>query len=251
MGDKKVPFRSILLALPTTSQSVKSATTLTIAKVVKQLLVAGIDVDLHNIDSAEIVTARDMFANMVLHSAKWDGLLFIDSDMAFDARVVSRLIERDEDVVAAACPRRSLNFDRLLAGAQAHGNFRKAVAQGSDFTVKLDWEGKRLTPARSNGGFCSAVAVGMACALISRNALLQMVEQGVVTPRADLQSPAGPCWSFFGIVEAMGQRFGEDYSFCYRWTSLMKRQLSVCMDEDISHIGHFDYTARYSDSLDL
>lgn len=243
-------LRNILIALPTVSQSMMSGTAVTIAKVMNALHSRGIGADLHNIDSAEIVTARDMFANMVLHSNSWDGLLFIDSDMAFSPRLVLKLVDKRADVTAAVCPRRILNLDRLVQGARTHGDLLKATAQASEFTVKFDWEGRRNSPERVIQGFCSAAAVGMACALISRKALIQMSKTDFVQPRHDLRTSGGAtCWSFFGNVETEGHRFGEDYSFCYRWTALMKQKLWVCIDEHVTHIGRFDYKARYADLL--
>ena len=241
----------LLIALPTTSQSMKSSTALTIANLVKLLQSHGIDTYLHNIDSAEIVTARDMFANMVLYSDDLDGLIFIDSDMAFDPEVMLKMLRAEKEVVAAACTRRTLNLSTLLAGAQQHGNVPRAIAQASDFTVKLSWDDHNSVPVEISNGFCRAAAVGMACAYISKSALVAMVEAKVVEPRLDLSAgPGQTCWSFFSPAAPDGVRLGEDYSFCYRWTQLMKRELFVCVDEAIIHCGDYNYTARFIDLFD-
>jgi hypothetical protein len=76
-------IRTLLIALPTVGHFMKSQTAIAVANTVKVLQQRGINAELHNIDSAEIVTARDMFANMVLHSSRWDAMLFIDADMGF------------------------------------------------------------------------------------------------------------------------------------------------------------------------
>jgi hypothetical protein len=69
----------------------------------------------------------------------------------------------------------------------------------------------------------------------------------VVEPRLDLNASGGQtCWSFFGILEPEGRRLGEDYSFCYRWTKMMGRELQVCLDEEITHVGDFDYRATFT-----
>src|SRR5687768_1804568 len=120
--------RHVLIALSTTSQMMKSASALTVANVSLALQRKGRNVDLHNIDSAEIVTARDMFANMVLHSDRWTHLLFIDSDMHFEPRVVSRMIGRNADVVAAAYTRRNLDLGLLVRKFQEVGNLDIAAA---------------------------------------------------------------------------------------------------------------------------
>ena len=98
--------------------------------------------------------------------------------------------------------------------------------------------------------FCEAAAVGMGCALISRKALQEMVSEEVVKPRLDLQESSGNiCYSFFDNLELQGERLGEDYSFCYRWTHQLKRKLWICTDERISHVGQFEFSASFIDSL--
>lgn len=244
-----VAFRNILIALPTVSRSMKSGTAMTVARMVRALERNGISVDLHNIDSAEIVTARDMFANMVLHTPKWDGLFFIDSDMGFSPELALKMLAHGAEVAAAASPRRTLNLERFILAAQEEGDLARARARASDFTVLFDWAGKR-SPDAVTDGFCNAAAAGMAIALISRTALEAMVQAKVVEPRLDLNaSGGGTCWSFFGILENDGHRIGEDYSFCYRWTKLMGRELHVCIDEEVQHIGDYEYSARFADLL--
>ncbi|HEX8532538.1 MAG TPA: hypothetical protein VF662_00055 [Allosphingosinicella sp.] len=246
--DTMAAISRLLIALPTTSQSMKSSTALTIANLVKLLQSHGIDAYLHNIDSAEIVTARDMFANMVVYSDDLDGLIFIDSDMAFDPEIMMKMLRTGKDVVAAACTRRTLNLSTLLSAAQQHGNVPRAIAQASDFTVKLSWNDNDKAPVEVTDGFCRAAAVGMACAYISKGALMAMVKAKAVEPRLDLSAgPGQTCWSFFAPVAPDGVRLGEDYSFCYRWTKTMRRELFVCVDEAIIHCGDYNYTARFID----
>jgi hypothetical protein len=115
--------------------------------------------------------------------------------------------------------------------------------------VILEWNNKTQWPDVKDG-FCNAAAAGMAIALISKSALVTMVDQRVVAPRFDLNSSSGEtCYSFFGIVENNGHRLGEDYSFCYRWTYLLKNKIRLSVDEEISHIGDFVYSAKYLDLL--
>ena len=243
-------IRSILIALPTVGHFMKSDTAISVAKTVKALQQRGINADLHNIDSAEIVTARDMFANMLLHSNGWDAMLFVDADMGFSERLILKLIDAKAEIAAAACPRRTLDLHRLIAAAQAHGNLDKARAAASDFTVAFTWDEAPPGRLQPINGFCPATTVGMAIALIKKTALQAMVDAKVVEPRLDLNSSKGEtCWSFFGILDNQGHRLGEDYSFCYRWTKLMGRKLLVCIDEEVTHVGDFRYKGRFADLL--
>lgn len=242
-------YRSVLIAVPTTSQTMLSATAMTIAGVTRGLTQAGVNVGLHNIDSAEIVTARDMFANMVLHSPSYDSLLFIDSDMSFNERLIHRMMQFEAPLVAAAYPRRSLDLETMASELKAHGDLRKALAVASSFTLKLAWDEESAT-ARVREGFCEAAAVGMGCALISREVLVEMVSSRVVKPRLDLQSSQGePCYSFFDNIELDGERLGEDYSFCHRWTAELGHKLWICVDEEVAHVGQFAYHASFGSLL--
>jgi hypothetical protein len=244
-------YRHILIGLPTMGGSMKVGTTLSIFDTVRALEARGIATDIHNVDSAEVVTARDMLANMVLHSDHWDGLLFIDSDMGFRHELILKLVGAGADVAAAACPRRQLSLERFAAGAAEHGDIGRALAQASDFTVNFSWTDDGPAQIEIQNGFCNAVAVGMAIALISKSALQALVQAKIVDKRRDLSAVGGqPCYSFFEITAPRGVRLGEDYSFCHRWTARLKREIKVCVDEEVAHIGSFHYRARFADLSD-
>ena len=241
-------YQHILIGLPTMGGSMKTGTALSIVDTVRALEARGIATSIHNVDSAEIVTARDMLANMVLHSDTWDALLFIDSDMAFRPELVLKLAAADAEVAAAACPRRHLDLVRFANASREHGNVEKAIAQASDFTVNFGWKETGPTEIPVENGFVKAAAVGMAIALIGKSALTALVQAKLVERRRDLNSGTGaPCYSFFEITTSRGSRLGEDYSFCYRWTAQLKRELKVCIDEEVTHIGFYPYRARFAD----
>jgi hypothetical protein len=122
----------------------------------------------------------------------------------------------------------------------------RAIAQASDFTVNFSWKEDAALEIPVRNGFVNAAAVGMAIALISKSALLALVQAKLVERRRDLNSGSGaPCYSFFEIASPRGSRLGEDYSFCYRWTARLKRELKVCVDEEVTHIGFYPYKARF------
>jgi hypothetical protein len=241
-------YRHVLIGLPTMGGSMKTATALSIVDTVRALEARGIATDIHNVDSAEIVTARDMLANMVLHSDIWDSLLFIDSDMGFTPDLILKLVGADAEVSGAACPRRHLDLNRFANAAREHSNVPRAIAQASDFTVKFDWNDDGPREVTIQNGFVKAAAVGMAIAFIGKSALRALVQAKLVEKRRDLSSGTGaPCYSFFEIAAPKGVRLGEDYSFCYRWTGRLKRELLVCVDEEVTHVGFYPYRARFAD----
>jgi hypothetical protein len=248
-------LRHILIAVPSMAGVIKTQTATTLIMTMRHLTRAGIQAEYLNIDSSDIVYARNVFADIVLNSDILDGLLFVDSDMLFRPLLVSKMIEFDRDVVGAAYPKRMLDIDQFSRTVVQEGVFtpevrNKALSTTYEFTVLPSWHSVRPGPMRVVKGFTTMAAAGMGCTLISRTALKAMVDAGVVSPRKDiLNGVERTRWGFFDPVKVGDITLSEDFSFCYRWTKLMERDLWVCVDETMTHLGDFPHEARYMDRL--
>jgi hypothetical protein len=249
-----LPLKHILIAAPTMAGLMKAKTATTLIMLMRQLTRAGVVAEYLNIDSSDIVYARNLFARQVLESKDLDGLLFVDSDMQFRPALVLKMLAREADVVGAAYPKRSIDLDefaRALAqvAPTAKGKV-KALANTLQYTVVPSWETPRPERVRVARGFAKMAAVGMGCTLISRAALEAMIEAKVVERRKDIiDGVENTSWGFFDVVKVGEISLSEDFSFCYRWTRLMGRDLWVNVDEAITHLGDFAYQSRYMDRL--
>ena len=77
-----------------------------------------------------------------------------------------------------------------------------------------------------------------------------MIDGKVVDRRKDvIDGVEQTSWGFFDCVRVGEISLSEDFSFCYRWTRLLGRDLWVCVDEPITHLGDFGYQTRYLDRL--
>lgn len=241
----------LLLAVPTMGGTMKSATAVSLVKLTRTLAGQGYDVQIHNIDAADIVVARDLYANMLLHDGKWDALLFVDSDMQFDPALVLRMLKLGGEVVGAAYVKRSLDLHRFATALKPHGDVERAVAQTATFNVRLLGVRNGDPRPKRKDGFLTMAGVGMGCVLIARTALVAMVDAGVVRVRGGIKlAQDRPCWSFFETIAPDGVPLTEDYSFCHRWTRQMGRDLWVNVDEPVGHVGTFTFAARYAALLD-
>lgn len=237
-------MQSLLIAVPTMGGIMKSATTDALLRLMKMLTRAGVDVDYSNIDSSDIVLARNIYANSVLDSDKWQGLLFIDSDMFFLPRLVGRMLKADFDAAAVAYVKRNVDWEKLGRGLAEHGDLERARAEASQFVLKGGWLPGEQIRVKRRAGFATMAAAGMGCTLISKKVLQAMVDAQVVSRRKDGSRREN--WGFFDHIEANGEVYSEDYSFWYRWTHMMKRDLWVCIDEEVTHIGQFNYQAKFT-----
>src|SRR5258706_12597464 len=139
-------FKNILVAVPTMGGMMRSRTATTLIMLMKRLTKDGINVEYLNIDSSDIVYARNIYAQALLDNSALDGLLFVDSDMAFRPLLVQRMIALGADVAAVAYPKRSLDiegFARSISGRDSADPeaSAKALAQSYEFTVLPSWEG--------------------------------------------------------------------------------------------------------------
>lgn len=248
-------LKHILIAVPTMAGLMKAKTATTLVLLMRQLTRAGIEAEYLNVDSSDIVYARNLYAREVLNSKTLDGLLFVDSDMQFRPALVLKMLGLDAELVGVAYPKRALNLDQFSRVMAESGAFTpetklKALANTYQYTVIPSWETTKLGRLKVVRGFAKMAAVGMGCALISRTALQAMVDGKAVDRRKDIIDGAEhTSWGFFDCLKIGEISLSEDFSFCYRWTRLLGRDLWVCVDEPITHLGDFAYQARYMDRL--
>ena len=210
-----------------------------------------INADIKNIDASDIVTVRNIYANMVLKSDRWQALLFVDSDMQFMPRLVMKMIALKAEMAAVAYPKKKIDLDEFAKAVRDHGDLARARAQSSDFNILLHWDARKPKPLKRRGGFCQMAAAGMGCSLIARTALQAMIEGGAVQKRVDIRNSVKEVtWGFFDPVKLGQVVLGEDFSFWYRWTNMIGRDLWVCIDEEVSHVGDYGYSGLYSALLE-
>jgi hypothetical protein len=247
---KTRPLR-ILVAVPSTGGVFKSKTATSLFRLASALTANGAQPSILNLDGSDVITVRNMYANLVLDSDRWDALLFVDSDMEFEPRLVLRMLKLNADVVGVACTTRALDLGAYRAALGEHGDDTLARAQASRFNVLLTFDNKRGATIHHRDGFYSLAAVGMAVCLIRKRALQAMVAEGAVDKRQDVKDlVVTETHGFFDHLDVSGIRLLEDFSFCYRWTEKMGRKLWVCVDEQVGHIGEFTYGAKYKPVLE-
>jgi hypothetical protein len=249
-----VPDRqSVLIAMPTTHGVMDVASAETLFYVCKDLLLRGVWADFISIDSAEPSMARNLFATTFLRDTKCDALLFIDSDIAFHPGLAHKLLATGQDVVGCAYPRRQLDlaaFARHAGDQMQAEDIHRAASRAYEFTCIEAW-GDAPPLASPAPGFDRMAACGMGATLIRRSALQALADSGHVREHTHVaRGTASRRYGFFDPVSVDGVVLSEDFSFCYRWTGLLKRDLWVCVDETIRHTGRFVYAGRYADRVE-
>ena len=95
--DKQVPRPSIHIAMPCYDM-VKIPTMISIAKLVKELTMAGLKFEINTMKSPYIAYARNILMSRFLQR-KEDYLLFIDSDLEFEPECVLKMLIAQKDII--------------------------------------------------------------------------------------------------------------------------------------------------------
>jgi len=251
---------SVLIAQPTTG-SVVSGTVGFLADLFQALSAAGIGWGYRNLSLSDIVLSRNIFASHVIADNEYSHLLFIDSDMGFSAETIVGLVEFGERVVAAACPKRYLGWDRLRLAAEADarsvaaGGTRRDTATLLDLALDYNVDLTRFdgSPwhAERRGAFLKVPAVGTAIMLIHRDVFEIMLARGAARPRTGHKGlpllGAAPYCDFFSHIEVPGGDLieSEDISFCKRWVEDCGGEIWVDVESRIMHYGMRGHSGRY------
>jgi len=152
-----------------------------------------------------------------------DKLVFVDSDVCWEAGALVRLLDRKEDFVAGIYPQRK---DPI------------------NYCVK--WLDKPELHAVNGLLEVAGVPAGFMC--LSRDMLEKMVEQYPDSEFYCETAPDKKAWALFADYRIGKHKMGEDYAFCKRWTDMGGK---VWIDPEIKmgHVGYKTFQGHIGDWL--
>jgi len=197
---------------------------------------------------ALITRGRSRLAAGFLAHPQATHLLFIDADIGFPPEQVFRLLDADKEVIAAVCPLKRIDWEKVRAAAKADVADLQAVGIG--YVV-------RFLPTPDNSvevvdGFAKVAYGGTGFLLIKRDAMQRLVDA-----HPELRAKMGDLGQ--GLPEATmvfetmiepetGQYLSEDYAFCRRWRDL-GGDIWADFQARVTHVGHAAYTGSLLDAL--
>lgn len=172
--------------------------------------------------NALIADARALIVAQFLAS-KADTLVFVDSDVCWEAGALLKLIDYPVDMVVGIYPQRKDPIDYCVKWMD------KPELQAVDGLLEVDG-----VPA----GFMK----------LSRKQLESMVAQ---YPDTEFYVPAAPnerCWALFADYRIGKHKMGEDYAFCRRWQD-MGGKIWIDPEIKMGHIGNKTFNGHLGDWL--
>jgi|TARA_R100000084_G_C4651627_1_gene150091 hypothetical protein len=183
-------------------------------------------------------------------------LLFIDSDIYFQAKSIFSMLEADKDVISVPYPLKTLMWDKT---------FRKMkdgkIKNPDDIRRSLHtYPMKVPDPQNINveKGIMEVTDSPTGCMLIKRKVIEKMIEkypdkkivQKTIINGKYVDKPN--MWNFFDTYhDPVEKTFsGEDFSFCKLWRDIGGK-CHAYINDSIVHVGEHQYQGRFYDELIL
>ena len=222
---------SVYIAMPC-YDSVKINTMLSIIKLIQQLSRSGIEVGINTVKSPLIHQARNYLTSVFL-TTKYQYLLFIDSDVAFQPEAVAKMLVAKKDIICTPYRVKTEKFDKNI------------------YTVEFkDPKNIPIMP----GGLVELEAGPTGLMLIDRKVFEKIMKK---YPYLKIKNKATPnaekshefYYNFFDFGFKDGYAIGEDVSFC-RLARGSNFKIYANTESITQHHGSWAWEGKFGDSLD-
>jgi len=191
--------KHIWIAIPAYTGQIHLSTMRALMTDWKTLRERGDRVDLYDeAGNPYIADARAQMVACFLRS-KADTMIFIDSDVSWEAGALVKIVDAPEDVVAGIYPFRADPID-----------------------YPINWLPQENIPFNPETGLIEVKGVPTGFLKLSRSCLEKMVAAYEDTAFHCDKAPDKTAWAIFGEYRVNGGRdkLGEDYAFCARWRDI-------------------------------
>jgi len=205
----------------------------------------GLHVDMMG-GEALITRARSRLAARFLAHPQATHIHFIDADIGFAPENVFRLLDAGKDVIAAVCPLKKIDWDKVRRAAQAGVQDLEAASIG--YVVRFLPTADKSVEVED--GIAKVSYGGTGFLMISRQAMQRIVDAHPELRARLSDDPADQATMVFDtLIEAeTGQYLSEDYAFCRRWRDL-GGEIWADFEARLTHVGHAAYTGSLMQAL--
>lgn len=198
-----------------------------------------------------IPRARNILTAMFLEDEASTHLMFIDADIEFDPDSVIRMLAMDKDVIAAAYPKKTINWSGVKAAALR--NEDNLATYGADYAINLKVE-PGTNRVRSHMGAVEVLDASTGFFLVKKEVVQKMTAQhpelhykndSSIDPKFNSY-----CYALWDtMIDPRDRRYlSEDYTFCRRWQD-MGGEIWVDPNTKLSHVGSYTFEGNLNNLL--
>ena len=203
--------------------------------------------------SSLVTQGRNLSVGAFMES-KHTHLLFIDSDIDFEAKSIKAMVDKDKDVISVPYPMKTFNWDKMFANFK-EGKIKNPIElamNGNTYPMRLPNEDN----FQLENGCIEVSHSPTGCMLIKRSVIEKMIEkypemrisQPTIINGKPVEKPF--LYNFFDTMfnPVDHTYMGEDFAFCKRWKDIGGKCHAI-IDQLITHVGEHQYSGRFADEL--
>ena len=203
--------------------------------------------------SSLVTQGRNLSVGGFMES-KHTHLLFIDSDIDFEAKSIQAMVDKDKDVISVPYPMKTFNWEKMFSNFK-EGKIRnpqELSMNGNTYPMRLPNEEN----IQIENGCIEVSHSPTGCMLIKRSVIEKMIEkypemritQPTIINGKAIEKPF--LYNFFDTMfdPVTHTYMGEDFAFCKRWKDIGGKCHAI-VDQLITHVGEHQYCGRFSDEL--
>jgi hypothetical protein len=247
----QTPRHNVLICLPTHRDDVHVNFAFSLVNATRALTEAGAAYQLMHVGSSHIIRARNLFANYFLEHREFTHLLFLDTDMHFEADAVLKLLAANRSVAGVAYPFRRVDLERRIDATDSGLSMRDWLEKHAEYTVRI----RSASDGRAQvvEGFVEAEHIGTGILLLQREAFEAAKPYAACFAPPDQYAsvvPGGAFYGFFDTMQEQGAYLSEDLSFCRR-VRLGGCAVWALVDQTVVHYGASEVAGQYLRALKL
>jgi len=216
----------------------------------------NVDVSFQIMKSSLVTQGRNLCVSGFIESG-YTHMLFVDSDIIFNAESIFKMIERDKDIISIPYPLKTMKWDKLFEKFQ-----KGKIKNVEDVSKWTNVYPMKIADSHDNvqveRGVIEVTHSPTGCMLIKRGVFDKLIKhypdkeivQKTVINGEYITKPH--MWNFFDCLHDPVEKtyLGEDFAFCKLWRDIGGKCYAF-IDDPIAHIGEHQYEGRFADELIL
>jgi len=203
--------------------------------------------------SSLVTQGRNLCVSAFMES-KMTHLLFVDSDIDFQAESIFKMIDSDKDVISIPYPLKTIDWDKIFE------NFKKGLIKNA---VELSTSGytypmrvENPNSLKMENGIMEITNAPAGCMLIKRSVIEKMIKAypdlEIIQPTIINGKDINKLY-FYNFFDTMFDKenkkyLGEDFAFCKRWTDIGGK-CHAYVNDYITHVGEHQYCGKFIDEI--
>jgi len=203
--------------------------------------------------SSLITQGRNLCVSGFLES-NYSHMLFIDSDIYFNAKSIIEMIKKDKDIISIPYPLKTIMWDKAMEKIKNNSikNIDDLKKSFNSYPMRVE-NHKDIT---LDNGVIKVTHSPTGCMLIKRQVFSKLIEkypdkgivQKTVINGEYVNKPH--MWNFFDCIHDPETKtyLGEDFSFCKLWKDI-GGECFAYVNDSIIHVGEHQYEGSFIDEL--